>query len=86
MRDDRRSTYLVNRIADDRINCSNARYDEFVPNSHRTEAPTEVAWVGFEGGEDVEIFPGADESAARALNAGFIERVGDECYGDTAAH
>src|SRR5580704_6846546 len=86
MRDDRSRTCLVNRIADDRIYCSNARYDKFLPNRHRTRALTEVTRVGFEGGEDVETFPGADESAAGAFDAALVEWVGDECYGDTTAH
>src|SRR5208283_20398 len=86
MRDDRCRTYFVNRIADDRIYCSNAWYDKFLPNRHRTRALTEVTRVGFEGGEDIEIIPGADESAASAFDAALVERVGDKCYGDTTAH
>jgi hypothetical protein len=86
MRDDRRCTYLVNYIADDRIYCSNARYDKFLPNGYRTQTLTEVAGDCFEGGEAVEIISGADKSAAGALNTSFVEGVGDECYGDTAAH
>ena len=64
----------------------NAWYDEFLPNCNRADAVTEVARVGFERCEDVEIIPGADESAAGAPNAAFVERVSDGRYGDAAAH
>ena len=86
MRDDRRRTYFVNGIADNRIYCSNAWYDKFLLNRHRTSALIEVTRVGFEGSEEVEIIPGADESASGTFDAAFVERVGDECHGDATAH
>ena len=52
----------------------------------RPGAGAQVARIGLEGGEQVEIRSGADEAAATALHALLVERVGDERHRDASPH
>lgn len=85
MRDNHLRTEFAHGVSYGRVYSANARDKKVSPNRRHTCARCEVGRVSFERCEDIEKLPGANELAAGASDAAFVEWVGDERHRNASA-